>query len=98
MKRSGQEIPLPLLELFEAFDLKIETLNSLFYHSVVLRALLEEHEFRLKLIAFTSARLYDHLLSRFPMIVRQVPSRYIAEFMGITPEWLAKLKSRSLKS
>lgn len=68
-----------------------------FFHSIVLRALLEEHEFRLKLIAYSSARLYEHLLTHFPLIVREVPSRYIAEFMGITPEWLAKLKSRSLK-
>jgi len=69
-----------------------------FYHNIVLRALLEEHEFRLKLIAFSSARLYNHLLFSFPIIVREVPARYIAEFMGITPEWLAKLKSKSLKS
>lgn len=65
-----------------------------FFHSIVLRALLEETDFRVKLISFTSERLYRHLLKHFLPIVRQVPAKYIAEFMGISPEWLTKLKSR----
>ena len=65
-----------------------------FYHSIVLRALQEETSFRSKIISYSSERLYQHLLYHFPIIIREVPTKYIAEFMGISPEWLTKLKSR----
>lgn len=68
-----------------------------FYHSIVLRALQEETSFRSKIISYSSERLYRHLLHHFPVIIQKVPTKYIAEFMGISPEWLTKLKTRIQK-
>lgn len=65
-----------------------------FYHSIVTTALQEENDFKLKIISYTSEQLYQYLISTFPMIIQRVPSRFIAEFMGISPEWLSKLKHK----
>ena len=65
-----------------------------FYHSLVTQALQEENDFKLKIISYSSERLYSYLISHCPKIIQQVPSKYIAEFMGISSEWLSKLKHR----
>ncbi|WP_020596247.1 Crp/Fnr family transcriptional regulator [Spirosoma panaciterrae] len=78
------------------FESLIDTDLNLFrfYHSVVTTALQEENDFKLKIISYTSEQLYQYLISTFPIIIQRVPSRFIAEFMGISPEWLSKLKHK----
>ena len=65
-----------------------------FYHSLVTRALQEENDFKLKIISYSSERLYQYLIAHCSVVIQQVPSKYIAEFMGISSEWLSKLKHR----
>jgi len=65
-----------------------------FYHSLIIRALQEENDFKLKIIAYSSERLYNYIMTQCPEIIQQVPSKFIAEFMGISSEWLSKLKHR----
>jgi len=65
-----------------------------FYHSLVTKALQEENDFKLKIISYSSERLYSYLIAHCPKVVQQVPSKFIAEFMGISSEWLSKLKHR----
>jgi hypothetical protein len=64
------------------------------YHLVVTRALQEENDFKLKIISYSSERLYSYLITHCPKVIQQVPSKFIAEFMGISSEWLSKLKHR----
>ena len=64
------------------------------YHALVTQALQEENDFKLKIISFPSERLYQYLITHCPKLIQQVPAKYIAEFMGISPEWLSKLKRR----
>lgn len=64
------------------------------FHSIVTRALQEENDFKLKIIAYSSERLYSYLITHCPKVTQQVPSKFIAEFMGISSEWLSKLKHR----
>lgn len=65
-----------------------------FYMSLVITALTEESDLKLKIIAYSSDELYAYIMQQFPTIIQKVPSKYIAEFMGISAEWLSKLKSR----
>lgn len=65
-----------------------------FYHSLVTKALQEENDFKLKIISYSSERLYSYLIKHCPKVIQQVPSKFIAEFMGISSEWLSKLKHR----
>lgn len=77
-------------DIFEIMD-KDENLKK-YYDSLVITALTEENELKLKIIAFTSEQLYEDILLNFPSVIQKVPSKYIAEFMGISAEWLSKLK------
>ena len=65
-----------------------------FYHFMLTQALQEENDFKLKIISYSSERLYSYLMKHCPEAIRQVPSKFIAEFMGISAEWLSKLKNR----
>lgn len=81
----------------DSLSLKMECLKKLFV-SQMMEALLVEHNFRIHLITKSKESFYAYLLSDYPQIVREVPSKYIAEFMGISPEWLSKLKRRTIIS
>lgn len=64
------------------------------YHALVITALQEINDFEMKIIAYSSERLYNYLITTHPIIIQQVPAKFIAEFMGISSEWLSKLKHR----
>lgn len=64
------------------------------YHTQVTTALQEINDFEMKIIAYSSERLYNHLITECPIVIQKVPAKYIAEFMGISSEWLSKLKHR----
>jgi hypothetical protein len=61
---------------------------------LITQALQEENDFKLKIISYSSERLYSYLITHCPKVIQQVPSKFIAEFMGISSEWLSKLKHR----
>ncbi|MEL6694934.1 MAG: Crp/Fnr family transcriptional regulator [Bacteroidota bacterium] len=65
-----------------------------FYHQVVITAMTEENEIKTKLIAYSSKEKYHFILEEMPSVIQSVPSKYIAEFCGISPEWLSKLKKQ----
>ncbi|MEM7513671.1 MAG: hypothetical protein AAF388_22285 [Bacteroidota bacterium] len=66
-----------------------------FYHDVVVTAMVEENELKTKLIAYSSKEKYDFIIKDMPSVIQKVPSKYIAEFCGISSEWLSKLKKQS---
>ncbi|MEM6263917.1 MAG: hypothetical protein AAGI38_15490 [Bacteroidota bacterium] len=65
------------------------------YHTVVTTAMVEENDLKTKLISYSSKEKYEYLLEEMPAVIRDVPSKYIAEFCGISAEWLSKLKKQS---
>ena len=71
-----------------------DTAFAQFYNFMVAQALQEENDFKLKIISYSSERLYSYLITNCSEVIRQVPSKFVAEFMGISAEWLSKLKSR----
>lgn len=64
------------------------------YHALVTDALQGENDLKMKIISYPSVNLYDYLITNHPSVIQRVPSKYIAEFMGISQEWLSKLKHR----
>ncbi|PCE62931.1 Crp/Fnr family transcriptional regulator [Sediminicola luteus] len=56
------------------------------------RALLEKNTLRAMLISLSSLEMLQYLQEHYPAILQQVPSKYIADFLGISPQWLSKLK------
>lgn len=50
-----------------------------------------------KTIATTAMEKYLEFINRYPSIPQRVPQHYIASYLGISPEFLSKLRTRSLK-
>ncbi|MEM9077971.1 MAG: hypothetical protein AAGC43_13080 [Bacteroidota bacterium] len=50
------------------------------------------HEFHTKQVTLSSKDLFQYLLEDCNEVVRQVPAKYIAEFMGVSAEWLSKIR------
>lgn len=67
---------------------------KLIFDTLLIKALTEENDLKLKIIAYKPDALYQYLVKTFPIIIRKVPSKYIAELMGISAEWLSKLKAK----
>lgn len=65
-----------------------------FYNHLLIKALLETVEMKQKLISFKPIERYVDILEHFPQIIERIPSYYIAEYIGVSPEWLSKLKNR----
>ena len=66
-----------------------------FYSTQIIEALIYENEFKSRLLTYSSKEFYNYLGEEYPEIIKNVPSKYIAEIMRISPEWLSKLKSKS---
>ena len=65
-----------------------------FHFEIVSTAMREENELKTKLIAYSSKEKYDFIVQEMPSVIQKVPSKYIAEFCGISAEWLSKLKKQ----
>ena len=63
-----------------------------FYQSQIITALLSELDFRTKLLTYSPKRMYELLISDYQQLIQNVSSRHIANFIGISPEWLSNLK------
>lgn len=46
-------------------------------------------------IVLSSKEMYLHILKRYPQITKQIPSKYIAEFLGITREHFSRIRRDS---
>jgi len=60
----------------------------------IIKTLIYENDIKARIISYSSKELYEYLCDEHPEIVKHVPSKYIAEFMSISPEWLSKLRSK----
>lgn len=46
------------------------------------------------LIGSSKKDIYGYLIEKCNPVVKNVPGKYIAEFMGIIPEWYSKMKRK----
>jgi hypothetical protein len=44
------------------------------------------------LIGSSKKDIYEYLIEKCNPVIKNVPAKYIAEFMGITAEWYSKMK------
>ncbi|MEQ8706452.1 MAG: Crp/Fnr family transcriptional regulator [Phaeodactylibacter sp.] len=65
-----------------------------FFIATMAHAIQTEHEYRIKLTTLSKEAVYNYLELEHNPVVQRVPHKYIAEFIGITPEWLSKIKSK----
>lgn len=65
-----------------------------FQRETMSTAMMEENELKANLISFSSKEKYAFVMKEMPSVIKRVPSKYIAEFCGISAEWLSKLKKQ----
>lgn len=66
------------------------------YYELTIDGLLERNRIRTLFQNMSSEERFEHLQQYYPQIIRDVPSKYIADYMGISAQWLSKLKRSSL--
>lgn len=67
---------------------------SKYYYNFAINNLIKESHYRSLLLTYSAEKFYSYLMEEHPEIIQNVPSKYIAEFMGISQEWLSKLKTK----
>ncbi|MFB0497058.1 CRP-like cAMP-binding protein [Mucilaginibacter sp. OAE612] len=83
-------------------DSKEKLLNEVPKLERMFRLMLQRHltvvQKRLfKTMATTAMEKYLEFINRYPGIPQRVPQHYIASYLGISPEFLSKLRARNLK-
>jgi CRP-like cAMP-binding protein len=64
----------------------------LLYVQMLSEVLRNETELKTVLIGSSKKEIYGYLIEKCNPVIKNVPGKYIAEFMGITAEWYSKLK------
>ena len=64
----------------------------LFYTQMLTEVLRNESELKVVLISSSKKDIYEYLIEKCNPVIKNVPAKYIAEFMGITAEWFSKMK------
>lgn len=68
------------------------------YFRIIFQNALVAHQRRIiQNIAFTAEERYLQFRERYPQVEMQVPQKYIASYLGITPEFLSKIRRRIAK-
>lgn len=52
----------------------------------------------LRTVTYSAMDKLDEFLKRYPTLPNRVPQHYIASYLGITPEFLSKLRKRQMKT
>ncbi|MEM8764237.1 MAG: cyclic nucleotide-binding domain-containing protein [Bacteroidota bacterium] len=62
-----------------------------FYREDIMRSFFLATEIRAQMVSNSPKDFIRYLWTNYPYILKKVPSKYMAEFIGITPEWFSKL-------
>lgn len=103
-KRSEFEIKaLESCELIEFSREQLDILASehhefaVFYHKITAKAFQNLYLFSAMRIALNAEEFLRFLYKQYPSCLQRIPDKYIAQFMGVSKEWLSKLKKKILK-
>ena len=81
-------------EVLEALYERIPQLNK-YFRSLYQLALCNNQQRIFRTISNTADKHYFHFIEQFPTIEQRVPQYMIASYLGITPEFLSKIKAKA---
>ncbi|MEM9361422.1 MAG: hypothetical protein AAGA43_02255 [Bacteroidota bacterium] len=67
---------------------------SRFYREDIMKSFFLATEIRAQMVSNSPKDFIRYMWANYPDILRKVPSKYMAEFIGITPEWFSKLNKK----
>ena len=69
-----------------------------YFRIILQNALMAQMQRIMQMNSFTAEERYVALQKKYPQFVRRIPQKYLASFLGITPEFLSKLKKQLLRT
>jgi|SRR6056297_694151 len=70
---------------------------AIFYHKITAKSYQNLYMFSAMRLSLDAEDFLMFLYDQHPILLQRIPDKYIAEFMGISKEWLSKLKKKVLK-
>ena len=65
---------------------------SQYYNKIIITGLIAENQIRTKLLTYSPKKFYSYLVNNYPEIIQNIPSKHIANFLGISDVWISNLK------
>ncbi|MEG3659389.1 hypothetical protein V5097_18395 [Arenibacter palladensis] len=62
------------------------------YNEMIITGLITENSIRTKLLTYSPKKFYSYLVNNYPEIIQNIPSKHIANFLGISDVWLSNLR------
>ena len=70
---------------------------SIFYHQITATALHNMDLFSAMRLSLSAEDFFIYLMKNHPAYLQRIPDKYIARFIGVSDEWLCKVKKKILK-
>jgi len=71
---------------------------AMFFHKVTASSYQNLYMFSAMRLSLNAEDFLKFLYNHHPTYLRRIPDKYIAQFMGVSKEWLSKLKKKILKT
>ena len=68
-----------------------------FFRILTENSLVANQERLMDNLSLTAEERFDKFCKKYPTLIQKVPQKQIAYFIGVTPEFFSKMKSRLLK-
>ena len=68
-----------------------------FFRVIFQNAYIREQLRTIQNLSLTAAERYENFIIKYPAVLRQVPQKQIASYLGITPEFLSTIRSKRTK-
>jgi CRP-like cAMP-binding protein len=70
----------------------------MFYHKITANALHNTYMFSAMRLSLSAEDFFIYLMKNHPAFLQRIPDKYIARFIGVSDEWLCKVKKRIIKN
>ncbi|MBE9469166.1 MAG: Crp/Fnr family transcriptional regulator [Bacteroidetes bacterium] len=71
---------------------------AIFFHRIMAKSYQNLYMFSAMRLSLSAEEFLIFLYNHHPIYMQRIPDKYIAEFIGISKEWLSKLKKKILKT
>lgn len=69
-----------------------------FFRIITENSLVANRQRIIDMVSMTAYQRYDQFLERYPHLHDRIPQKMIAHYLGITPEFLSKIKSQQINN
>lgn len=68
-----------------------------FFRILIENALVANQERLMNNLSLTAEERFEKFCQKYPTLIQKLPQKHIASYIGVTPEFFSKMKSRMLK-